>query len=81
MNGKDGYKVMSKVNGKSIFLPAAGFRLISSLYFAGSLGFYRSSTPDTSDTDYACYLYFLSSDVDGSDLDRSDGQSVRPVSD
>lgn len=49
-NGTKGYRVTGP-NGKSIFLPAAGYRLYSYLRSAGSFGFYWSSslywvTPD-----------------------------------
>ena len=39
-NGVKGYKVTSKTNGNSIFLPAAGYRCDSPLYSAGSFGYY-----------------------------------------
>ena len=75
----NGYKVTGP-NGNSIFLPAAGCRNGSSLYFAGEDGYCWSSTPLESDARYAYYLYFGS----GSHLvywyDRSFGRSVRPVS-
>ena len=82
MNGMNGYKVTSKVNGKSIFLPAAGFCCNSSLYNAGSDGDYWSSTPLASDPDFAFYLRF---DSDGvywyvEYYCRYEGRSVRPVS-
>ena len=43
-NGVNGYKVTSKSNGNSIFLPAAGYRDDSSLNNAGSTGYYWSSS-------------------------------------
>ena len=76
-NGVSGYNVEGP-NGNSIFLPASGFRDGSSLYYAGSYGFYWSSTPYESNRT-AYYLYF-SSDVHGmSDYRRYYGRSVRPV--
>ena len=80
MDGRKGYKVTSKVNGKSIFLSAAGDRNDLSLVNAGSYGFYWSSTPRTSNTDYAYILFFHRSNVDRDIDDRFLGQSVRPVS-
>ena len=80
MNGMNGYKVTSKVNGKSIFLPAAGDRGSSSLYFAGSVGLYWSSTSSTSGTRRAYNLYFDSGNVRRHGSRRHYGQSVRPVS-
>ena len=80
MNGVNGYKVTSKVNGRSIFLPAAGYRYSSSLYDAGSYGYYWSSTPFSSSTLYAYDLSFDSSYVRRRYGSRSAGRSVRPVS-
>lgn len=78
-NGVKGYKVTSKTNGNSIFLPAAGVRYGSSLYFAGSLGYYWSSSPNEGFDRSAYRLYFLS-DIHGmSSYGRGDGLSVRPV--
>ena len=67
-------------NGNSIFLPAAGYRDGSSLYGAGSIGYYWSSTPDEG-SDYRAYILFFY----GGDHSmycyyfRSSGSSVRPV--
>ena len=74
-----GYKVTSKKNGNSIFLPAAGYRDGSSLGSAGSYGFYWSSSPHTSDTGYAWGVDFGSYYVDKHDAYRYYGHSVRPV--
>ena len=78
-NGVNGYKVSSKVNSNYIFLPAAGCRGGSSLYAAGSNGYYWSSTPDGSSSNRACNLYFDSSGQDVNLDYRDYGQSVRPV--
>ena len=78
-NGVKGYKVTSKTNGRSIFLPAAGYRYGSSLSYAGSCGYYWSSSLYTGGLDYARYVGFDSSYVDWDYYDRTDGQSVRPV--
>ena len=81
-NGVYGYKVTSKKSGytnKSIFLPAAGYRGGSSLYYAGSLGRYWSSSLSTGSPSLAYVLYFYSSYVDWSYDNRFYGQSVRPV--
>ena len=74
-----GYKVTSKINGNSIFLPAAGWRYGSSLIYAGEFGYYWSATPYESDTQNACGLYFDSGYhyVDWSY--RYNGHGVRPV--
>ena len=76
-NGVEGYKVTGP-NGNSIFLPAAGCRLGSSLSsYAGRYGFYWSSTPYESSRAYGFDFYSDLHEVD--DLGRLNGQSVRPV--
>ena len=76
--GKNGYKVTGP-NGNNIFLPAAGYRDGSSLYYAGEYGYYWSSTPNDSDGSHAWGLYFDGGGQDVGDCYRYDGQSVRPV--
>ncbi|MBR5324708.1 MAG: hypothetical protein IKV14_07840, partial [Muribaculaceae bacterium] len=78
-NGVNGYKVTSKKNGNSIFLPAAGFRYGSDLSDAGSEGFYWSSSLRTNDSYCACDLRFSSSYVGRNSSGRCLGQSVRAV--
>ena len=78
-NGKKGCKVTGP-NGNSIFLPAAGFRGGSSLYLAGEYGYCWSSPPHESIDDYAYTLYFYSSSHGVDSGNRSNGLSVRPVS-
>ena len=79
-NGVNGYKVIGR-NGKSIFLPAAGRRLGSSLDDAGSSGRYWSSTPlDNYCFDYYAYCLGFYSDFQSmGDDSRFNGRSVRPV--
>ena len=81
VNGVNGYKVTSKTNGNSIFLPATGFRNGSSLDSAGSNGYYWSSTPDESGANDAFNLSFHS---DGRNVwygyYRDLGHCIRPVS-
>ena len=79
--GHGGYRVTSKKNGNSIFLPAAGYRFGSSLFHQGEYGYYWSSTPNESYTEGA---YDLTFDSRSRDLDwyyRCFGHSVRPVCD
>ena len=76
-NGVNGYKVTGP-SGASIFLPAAGERYGSSLYRAGSYGYYWSSAPSGYDN-FAYYLYFSSDIHRMGNYYRSYGQSVRPV--
>lgn len=78
-NGVKGYKVTSKKNGNFIFLPAAGYRGGSSLYYVGSLGIYWSSSLSAYNSSDAYYLSFSSSYVDWSYSYRYSGRSVRPV--
>ena len=77
-NGVKGYKVTGP-NGNNIFLPAAGCRLGSSLYDAGSIGYYWSSAPNESNS-YGAYNLSFGSDIHGmSYYGRYYGQSLRPV--
>ena len=78
-DGVKGYKVTSKINGKSIFLPAAGSRFGSSLLSVGSYGVYWSSSLDTDIPYYAWSVYFYSDNVSRNGYNRSYGFSVRPV--
>ena len=80
LNGKAGYKVVSKKNGNSIFLPAAGARLGTSLYDSGNIGRYWSSTPYGDNTDLADDLGFHSGGHYVGWGYRISGHTVRPVS-
>ena len=82
VNGVNGYKITSKSNGNSIFLPAAGYRGGTSLLYAGSQGYYWSRTPDTKNPGYAyaLFLFFNSSSISTGGMgDRYNRGSVRPV--
>ena len=78
-NGVNGYKVTSKKNGNSIFLPAAGYRGNSGLRNAGSYGNYWSSSLSTSGSSGAYDLYFGLSYVGWYIDGRYCGLSVRAV--
>ena len=78
-NGVIGYKVTSKKNGNSIFLPAAGYRGNSSLSGAGLCGYFWSSSLYTDSPYYARFVGFNSSLVGWDGYGRYYGQSVRPV--
>ena len=78
-NGVNGYKVTSKTNGNSIFLPATGYHYFSDLYDAGSSGLYWSSSLLTGYSYDAYVLNFNSSLVDWYSGYRYYGLSVRPV--
>ena len=64
---------------RSIFLPAAGYGNVSSLYNPGSIGYYWSSTPDSGYSDDAWGLGFGSGSFRRSDYGRWSGRSLRPV--
>lgn len=77
-NGVKGMKVKSPKTGNSIFLPAAGDRrTYGSPASPGSLGHYWSSTAN--DSSISCSLYFHVGCVFQDYSVRSDGFSVRPV--
>ena len=77
-NGKNGRLITSKSNGKSIFLPAAGFRDGTILKNADSYGYcwLRSLTTNS---DRAFILYFSSEHFMSNSHYRDDGLPVRPV--
>ena len=76
---KKGYTVKGLKTGNSIFLPAAGGRDGSDLSYAGTGGYYWSSSVEESSPDGACKFYFLS-DVHGWNFSyRYIGLSVRAV--
>ena len=77
-NEVNGYKVVGK-NGNFIFLPAAGCMDYSSLYDAGSFGYYWSSSLRMSYPYRAYIVDLVSGHVDGNYRDRYYGLSVRPV--
>ncbi|MDD6943047.1 MAG: hypothetical protein SOV24_02275, partial [Muribaculaceae bacterium] len=76
--GHNGYKVTGK-NGKSIFLPAAGWRRGTSRSDVGEYGYYWGSTPGESSAYGAYYLGFYSSFHGVGWRYRINGFSVRPV--
>ena len=82
LNGVYGYLVTGD-NGNSIFLPAAGWRDDSYFRYAGSDGYYWSSTPDAGSSHSTSYAYGLNFDSDGyhvySEQGRSLGRTVRAV--
>ena|GEM_PF-4562842 len=79
-NGVNGYKVSSKKNNNSIFLPAAGYRLGTSSDHVGIFGNFWSSQVYSSGVNRAWYMGFGSGGRDPDyDYSRCDGFSVRPV--
>ncbi len=78
LNGVNG-RLVTGPNGNSIFLPAAGYRYDTSLYYAGSGGYVWSATP-LSSSSRAYGLDFNSGYYYWFDDNRTYGQAVRPVS-
>lgn len=78
--GHKGYKGTSKINGKSIFFPAAGLREGTSLGDVGIEGNYWSSTSDKDAICAADNFYFDSSERGMGWCHRGFGFTVRPVS-
>jgi len=78
--GVSGRKFTNKKDSsKFIFLPAAGYRSVTSLYSAGSYGYYWSRTLNAGSPLYAYELYFYSGSVTWHSGDRDSGNTVRPV--
>ena len=79
-NGVNGYKVASKTNGNSIFLPAAGRFEGMYLNNSGIYGYYLSGSLYESGSCEACNLVFGSGEYGCDCYTRCTGLSVRPVS-
>ena len=75
--GVSGYKVTSKVNGNSIFLPAAGWKGKSHFSY-GSAGRYWSRSLSSTSTN-GCIMAIGSTIVQITSMLRYYGQPVRPV--
>ncbi len=77
--GVAGVKVTGP-NGNAIFLPAAGYRIGTSIHHAGSYGYYWSGSLGEGGSYYAWNLNVSSGGYhDVVNYDRSCGRSVRPV--
>ena len=76
--GVKGYKVTGP-SGKSIFLPAAGYRSESSLVNDGSMGYYWSSSLNAATPLYAYFLHFNSDGVHWNYSERYRGRPIRAV--
>lgn len=79
LNGKRGYKITSKKNGNSIFIPAAGYLDAGNLEDAGSGGCYWSSSLDPDDPYSTRCLDFYSSGFHVGGSNRCLGFPIRPV--
>ena len=80
VGGHKGYRVTSKKNGSSIFLPAAGGRYTTQLNNADEWGYYWSSSPYESNSNNAYFLTFSSGYRIVYWSYRYYGASIRPVS-
>lgn len=80
-DGKHGQRVVSNINGNSIFLPAAGYMLGESNYYEKEIaGAYWSSSLYTDGTDRAWALsFYMNASITVSHPYRTEGRSVRPV--
>ena len=74
-----GYIITNTSSNAHIFLPAAGYRYATYVYYQGSDGFFWSSTLYSDYPLFAWYLYFDSGSADVSHDYRYDGFTVRPV--
>ncbi len=78
-NGVYGYRVASKTNGNSIFLPANGMNNGSSVSDAGTVGNYWSSSISAEQSYYSLSPYFSSSYIKSGNCYRYFGLGIRPV--
>ena len=87
LNGVTGYKITSKKNGKSIFLPAAGYRIHDYYKLSGEAGRYWSAVTEDNEDAYAANNLQIDSDgvyvgYNGywsQSWPRDEGLSIRPV--
>ena len=80
LNGVNGYRISSKSNGNSVFLPAAGWHDEEILQEAGIQGEYWSLLLDYPDSPYSARsLYFISGHVNLNNRLRCYGLPIRPV--
>lgn len=80
VNGVNGGMFTSRLNGRSIFLTATGWRHNGdSLFDRNVAGYFWSSSLDESSPYDAHYLGFSTGGTDASRVDRYYGLSVRPV--
>lgn len=80
LNGVNGLMLTSKINGNSIFLPAAGDRHRSGIYDLSDYGCYWSSSLHDFDSSSASFLIFNSVSTNPNSIaGRFYGFTVRPV--
>ena len=76
-NGVDGYKLTSKINGKSIFFPLSGYYYGSSYYSSTSV--YSWTSSPGSSNEYADHLHIYGGNSSVTVSRRCYGQNVRAV--
>ena len=74
-----GRKITSRSNGKSIFLPAAGYNIESNLSYAGTDGYYWSRSQWKLTTSLSYNLNFYSGKIYVARYYRCSGMPIRPV--
>lgn len=79
LNDVKGRMIISRKNGNSIFLPAAGWRNNTKFYGSGTDGRYWSRSLISSYSTYGRSQNFYSSNIYMTDDARYEGHSVRPV--
>ncbi len=79
VDGVNGDKFTSNINGSSIFLPASGEYLLDDLVRPGITGDYWSSTQDSLDSSRVPRLRVSQTSTRVNKIDRIYGRSVRPV--
>ena len=78
-NGVNGRRFTSKINGNSIFLPAAGTRYMDGFHFYTTNGGYWSATVYVEYSYSAHDLGFGADEIDTFRHSRAYGRSIRPV--
>lgn len=78
--GLTGYKFTSRVNGKSIFLPAAGSRTGNAVSGQGAKGLYLTGSVNKGNADFAVSYEFANGSNAQVATPRFQALSVRPVS-
>ena len=80
LNGINGCKFTSNINGNSIFLPAAGYRWGNDSLYVDERGYYWSSSQVSTDMSISYDLGFVLGDIHTYWRNvRGGGRSVRPV--
>ena len=79
ISGLKGRVFTSKINGNTLFIPAAGYRHGSDIFNVGSFCYLWSSSLLLDSPYCAYYLSFYSGNIGMFSRDRCDGFSVRPV--